>query len=406
VIDSIQELFESVTRHRMRALATSFGVFWGIFMLTLLMASGNGLRNGIETLFEGDSAYQVWMFGNRTLKPYEGLGAGRQIQFTDEDALALARSVSEIEHVTPRRGLPPTLMISYGNHTASLPGVAVYPVYSFNEKMKMVRGRWLNEFDQREGRKVAAIGRAARQVLFGNVDPVGQSIQIGGVDFIVIGEYTDAGGEEEVRRVYIPFSTLKSTFDASGKAEFLVAILREGESVERARARIMRVLSVRHRFDPSDDGAVITWFAVEQYRKLQGLMRGIDWAILAVGLGTLLSGMVGVSNILFVSVRERAKEFGVRRALGASARNVLWMVILEALGLSVIAGGLGLAAALGLIAGAGKGALDTDFFKNPTIDLTTALSALGVLIVTALVAGFFPAREAARMHPIEALRRE
>ncbi|HEX5657095.1 MAG TPA: ABC transporter permease [Polyangiales bacterium] len=406
MIDSLAELFESVTRHRMRALATSFGVFWGIFMLTLLIASGNGLRNGIETLFEGDSAYQIWMFGNRTLKPFEGLGAGRQIQFTEDDAIALARSVTEIEHVTPRRGLAPSVMISHGNNTASLPGVAVYPSYVFNEKLKILRGRWLNEFDQREARKVAVLGYAARNVLFGNADPVGQAIQIGGVDFTVIGEYTDAGGEEEVRRVYIPFSTLQSTFDASRKAEFVVALLKEGESVERARTRIMRVLSVRHRFDPSDDGAVITWFAVEAYRKMQGLMRGIDYAILAVGLGTLLSGMVGVSNILFVSVRERAREFGVRRALGASARNVLWMVIGEALGLSLLAGGLGLLAALGLIAAVQGGALNTDYFRNPQIDLTTALSALGVLVITALVAGFFPAREAARMHPIEALRRE
>jgi putative ABC transport system permease protein len=406
VIDSLHELFESVMRHRMRALATSFGVFWGIFMLTLLMASGRGLRNGIETLFEGDSVHQLWLYGNRTLRPFEGLGAGRQIQFTEDDAIALASSVTEIENVSPRRGLPPSLAISHGSHTASLPGIAIYPSYGINEKLKMVRGRWLNEFDLREARKVAAIGYSARNLLFGNEDPIGKPIQIGGVDFTVIGEYTDAGGEEEVRRVYIPFSTMARTFDATRSAEFLVASLRPEETVARARERIIRVLSVRHRFDPADDGAVITWFAVEEYRKMQSLLRGIDFAILAVGLGTLLSGMVGVSNILFVSVRERAQEFGVRRALGASARNVLWMVIGEALGLSLLAGGLGLAAALGLIASVQNGALQTEFFRDPNVDTTTVVSALGVLVVTALLAGFFPAREAARMHPIEALRRE
>jgi putative ABC transport system permease protein len=206
--------------------------------------------------------------------------------------------------------------------------------------------------------------------------------------------------------VYIPFSTLERTFDASRKAEFVNASLREGARVEVARNRIMRVLSVRHRFDPSDDGAVLAWFAVEEYQKMQSLMRGIDLAILAVGLGTLLSGMVGVSNILFVSVRERAQEFGVRRALGASARSVLWMVITEALGLSMLAGGLGLGAALALVSAGRDGAFDSAYFRAPSVDLRTGFGALGVLILTALIAGYFPARAAARMHPIEALRRE
>ncbi len=406
MIDSFRELFESISRHRMRTLATSFGVFWGIFMLTLLLASGRGLRNGIETLFEGDSVHQIWMFGNRTLQPYQGLGMGRQIQFTEEDAIALARSVPEIAAVSPRRALANSVVISHGSSTASLPGVAVYPCYGATEKLKILKGRWLNDFDQHEARKVAVIGYAARRVLFGNGEAVGQSIQLGGVDFTVVGEYTDAGGEEEVRRVYIPFSTHNRTFDASGKAEYINAVLRPGESVDNARRHIMRVLSVRHRFDPADHGAVMMWFAVEEYRKMQGLMRGIDIAILAVGLGTLLSGMVGVSNIMFVSVRERAQEFGVRRALGASARDVLWMVLGEALGLAVLAGSLGLVAALSLVAAAQGGVIDTAFFHHPSVDPNTALAALGVLVFTSLVAGYFPAREAARMHPIEALRRE
>lgn len=406
MIDALRELFESIARHRMRTLATSFGVFWGIFMLTLLLASGRGLRNGIETLFEGDSVHQVWIFGGRTLRSFEGLGAGRQIQLTEQDAVALRRSMQELDHVSPRRALAPSIPISQGTNTASLPGMAVYPTYGVTEKVKLQRGRWLNELDQRDGRKVAAIGTAARKVLFGNADPVGRAIQIGGVDFTVVGEFADAGGEEEARRVYIPFATHARTFDASGKVEFVNATLRPDEDVELARRRIARVLSVRHRFDARDDGAVMAWFAVEEYRKMQSLMRGIDLAILAVGLGTLLSGMVGVSNIMFVSVRERAQEFGVRRALGASARDVMWMVIGEALGLSLLAGGLGLSAALALIAAGRDGALDSAYFRHPSVDLATALSALGVLVATSLLAGYFPAREAARMHPIEALRRE
>jgi putative ABC transport system permease protein len=406
VIDGLSEVFESITRHRMRALATAFGVFWGIFMLTLLLAGGRGLRNGIDALFQGDSVNSVWIFGNRTLRAFEGLGEGRFIKLTVDDADALASAVDELEFVSPRRGLAPNIVIARGALTASLPGVAVYPSYGVTEKVRMVRGRWMNDHDLREGRKVVAIGSGARKILFANVDPVGQNISLGGVEFQVIGEFEDAGGEEEVRRVYLPYTSLARTFDASRQVEFVIAAIKPDASVERARARIMRVLATRHRFDPGDPGAVVTWFAVEEYRKLQNLMRGIDWAILAVGLGTLLSGMVGVSNILFVSVRERAQEFGVRRALGASASSVLWLVITEALGLALLSGGAGLLSALGVLRGLRGAQLETDFFRDPQLDLTTALGALSILVVTALVAGYFPARAAARMRPIEALRRE
>lgn len=406
MIDGLYELFDSITRHRLRALATAFGVFWGIFMLTLLLASGRGLRNGIDGIFVDNAINSVWISSFRTSLPFQGMGAGRVIQLDIDDLEAIRRGVTELHDVSPRRLNPGSITPTYRSRTAGVPVFGIYSGYQRIEKSKLARGRLINELDVARARNVALIGSGARVLLFGQGDPVGRPISLGGVAFLVIGEFTDEGGDEETRRVYIPYSTLARTFDASRRLELIAATLQPGVAADPVRRRIVRLLALRHRFDPLDDGALRLWFAQEEYKKLQTLMRGIDIGILVVGLGTLISGMIGVSNILFVSVRERAQEFGVRRALGATARSILRFVLAEALLLATLAGGLGLAVAMGLVELAVRYELRSDYFHDPRLDLSTALIALSTLIVTALVAGYFPAREAARMQPIDALRRE
>ncbi|MDB4988555.1 MAG: hypothetical protein JWN04_3733 [Myxococcaceae bacterium] len=406
MIDAFHEVYDSITRHRLRALATAFGVFWGIFMLTLLLASGRGLRNGIDGIFVDDAVNSVWIFGNRTSLPFEGMGINRVIQLNAEDLALIVRAIPELTDVTPRRLLPPSVAISHGTKTAALAVFGIYPGYARIEKTKRTRGRLINELDVERARKVVLLGETARKQLFGQTDAIGQSVTLGGVDFQVIGEFTDEGGEEETLRVYLPYTALTQTFDASRRVELVAACVRPGASIKAVQSRLIRVLARRHRFDPRDESAVRMWFAEAEYKKLQNLMRGIDVGILVVGLGTLISGMIGVSNILFVSVRERAQEFGLRRALGATASSILRLVLTEALVLATVAGGLGLMAGLGLVALALRANLRSDYFREPGLDLSTALIALSVLIVTALCAGFFPAREAARMQPIDALRRD
>jgi len=406
MIDAFAEVFDSVTRHRLRAIATAFGVFWGIFMLTLMLASGRGLRNGIDNIFVDDAVNSVWIFGGRSALPFEGLGINRTIQLNADDIDLIARAVSELMDATPRRLLPASISIAHGTRSAALSIYGIYPGYTRIEKSKRTKGRLINELDVERARKVVLLGESARKQLFGQQDAVGDTVTIGGVQFQVIGEFTDEGGEEERLRVYIPYSTLARTFDPTRKVELIAARVRPGVSTHAVQMRLLRLLSRRHSFDPRDENAVRMWFAEAEYKKLLNLMRGIDMGILVVGLGTLISGMIGVSNILFVSVRERAQEFGLRRALGATESSILRLVLTEALVLSSFAGGLGLLTGLSIVEIARRADVKSDYFRNPGLNVTTGLYALGVLVVTALCAGYFPAREAARMQPIDALRRD
>jgi putative ABC transport system permease protein len=406
MIDGLLEIFESITRHRLRTAATAFGVFWGIFMVTLLLAGGTGLRNGLNRIFESDAVNSVWIEGDRTSQVFERLGAGRQIVLNIEDVEALIEGVDELENVSPRQPLPNGITLTRGTKNVGVPVFGIFPGYSQAEKTVLTRGRLINELDLQRARKVIVLGERASELLFGRENPVGDSVDIGGTAFQVVGVFTDAGGERETRRAIIPYTALSGTFDPSGKTQFIVATLKDGVSPARARAHARRVLARKHRFSPEDAQALGLWFTEEEYRKVMMLMRGIDLAIFVVGLGTLISGMVGVSNILFVSVRERAAEFGLRRALGATPASVLRMVLAEAVLLALLAGGVGLGIGLSLVQFAQKADIKSDFFEHPNVDTRTALFALGVLVLTSLLAGYFPAREAARANPIDALRRE
>ncbi|MFT3921314.1 MAG: ABC transporter permease [Myxococcales bacterium] len=401
----MREVLESIARRPLRSLATAFGVYWGILMLTVLLGGGKGLRNGIEKMFAGDAVNSVWAFTGRTSEPFEGLGSGRQIRLREDDVEAVIRSVDALENVSPRTQVP-ALPIVHGTRNATLPFYAVYPAYAVTEKTTAIHGRLLNQLDLDRRRKVIVIGDKATPLLFGNDNPVGKIVTIGGLEFRVVGEFEDPGQGDEGRRVYMPYTTLAETFDASRKVDVMVGTLKRGYTPEAAREALARLLARRHRFAIHDHAAFDAWFAEREYRRVESLMTGIDWAILLVSLGTLLSGMVGVSNILFVSVRERAKELGLRRALGATSFSILLLVLAEALMLALVSGGLGLASGMGLVRLAQSPELGSELFVNPSVDLRAALLALAMLVATALVAGFFPAREAARMRPIDALRRE
>lgn len=404
MIDLLVEVFEGVARHRMRAAATAFGVFWGILMLVVLLGGGRGLRNGLDKLFADTATNAAWINVNRTSVAFEGLGAGRQLMLTIDDVEAVARGVPELENVSPRHSAPAGLTFTRGTRNGAFPTYGIYPGYSVVERTQVLRGRLLNELDVARARRVVILGSRVVQTLFGSGEAVGQQVDIGGVPFLVVGTFTDAGDEGELRRVFMPYSTLAQTFDARRVVNVMTATLRPGASPERATARIRRLLARRKRFDPDDRVAADAWFAEREFKKFVTLMRGIDIAVIVVGLGTLVSGMVGISNIMFVSVRERTAEFGLRRALGATPATVMAMVLSEAVALALVAGGLGLLVGVGLVEAARRAELRSDYFRDPSIDLRTALTALGVLVATAVVAGYFPAREAARLNPNEALR--
>lgn len=404
MIDLLAEVFEGVARHRMRAAATAFGVFWGILMLVVLLGGGRGLRNGLDKLFADTATNAAWINVNRTSVGFEGLGAGRQLTLSIDDVEAVARGIPELDNVSPRHSAPAGLTFTRGTRNGAFPTYGIYPGYSVVERTQILRGRLLNELDVARARRVVILGSRVVQTLFGAGEAVGQQVDIGGVPFLVVGTFTDAGDEGELRRVFMPYSTLAQTFDARRLVNVMTATLRPGASPERVTARVRRLLARRKRFDPDDRAAADVWFAEREFKKFVTLMRGIDIAVIVVGLGTLVSGMVGISNIMFVSVRERTAEFGLRRALGATPATVMAMVLSEAVALALVAGGLGLLVGVGLVEAARRAELRSDYFRDPSIDLRTALTALGVLVATAVVAGYFPAREAARLNPNEALR--
>ncbi|MET0284757.1 MAG: ABC transporter permease [Polyangiales bacterium] len=400
------EIIEGVTRHRVRAAATAFGVFWGIFMLAMLLGGGRGLRNGFERLFQNSAISAMWAEAGHTTKSFQGLGPGRKLQLEIGDIDALKKSIPELLDISPRQLLPVSESVRRGGRVVSLPVYGVYASFAKVEMTQAVRGRALNELDNERSRRVVIVGSRARELLFGDASPVGEHVGIGGIDFTIVGEYHDACSEDERRRIYMPYSTLVRSFDGGAGVQTITATIRPDADPQQVRASVLRVMGRRHRFDATDVAALDVFFLAEEFKRLQMLLYGIDIAIFTVGFGTLLSGMVGVSNILFVSIRERAREFGVRRALGASASTILMMVIAEALMLALFAGGLGLLAALGAIKGLQSLAIDSPLFTHPDVDGSAIAGALGILVVTALFAGYFPAREAARMTPIEALRQE
>jgi putative ABC transport system permease protein len=404
-METLREALQSIVRYRQRALATSFGVFWGVFIVTVLQAGGEGLRQGLSRLY-GDSAKSlVWIWSDRTTVGHHGLAAGRSVPLRLAELEMLAREVPELENLSPRLALPPTTQVSHGLRTATPQVIGVYPPYPVMEQLVVTRGRWLSALDMRDRRRVAVVGVAALPALFGPEDPLGQRIMVGGAPFEVVGVYDDPGGGLEAQRVYVPFPAIATSSARDQRVQVVVGTLRDDAAVPEARHRLQTLLAFSLGISPEDKRAVGAWFAAEQYRRLMALMRGIAIAIVLVGLGTLFSGMVGVSNILFVTVRERAQEFGIRRALGASAGSIVRLVLTEACLLSGLAGSAGLGAAAFAVHAAREAGIETDYFRDPRIDFSATWLTLLALCASALLAGWFPAREAARMHPVEALTR-
>jgi len=345
----------------------------------------------------------VW--SDRTTLAYHGLAAGRSVPLRVGELRTLQQNLPELENISPRLPLPPSTQVSHGLRTSNPQVFGVYPAYSVLEQTTTLSGRWLNDLDLRESRRVAVVGVATLSVLFGTEEPLGQKLSIAGAPFTVVGVFDDPGGGMETQRVYVPFSAIASTTSRDQRVQVIVGTLRDDASIPHTRHKIGTLLAGQLGFSREDVRAAGGTAPRRTRRRLAALMRGIGIAIVIVGLGTLLSGMVGVSNILFVTVRERAQEFGIRRALGASAGSIVRLVLTEACMLSVLSGGAGLGAAVLAVRLAQRAGIETDYFRDPRIDFTATWITLGALSASALVAGWFPAREAARMHPVEALSR-
>ena len=403
-LDKWQEIFNSIRRHPLRTILTALGVFWGIFMLVLLLGAGQGLQNGVEHEFRDDATNSVWIRRGVTSVPYQGLPKGRRIKFTNEDYDLLAEHFNEVDQVTGRFYLSGDQTITFNRKSLSYPVRAVHPGHRYLENTIMESGRFINETDIKEYRKVAVIGKVAQKDLFGETPPLGQNIKIGGIMYTVTGTYSDTGGDDEMRIIYIPISTAQKVYSGTNEIHQLMFTTKDMElpAIQQLQEEVRGTFARRHQFDVSDRKALYIFGAAEEYQKFMNLFAAIRAFVWFVGLGSIIAGVIGVSNIMLIIVKDRTKEIGIRKALGAPPRSIIMMILQESILITSVAGYLGLLAGVGAISL--MESIAVEYFRNPRVDLGVGIIATLVLVVSGALAGLMPARKAAQINPIVAMR--
>jgi putative ABC transport system permease protein len=408
-LDRWREILEILWRRKLRTLLTALSVSWGIFMLVILLGAGNGLSNGAEAEFSRDATNAVWVNAGRLSKPFEGQPIGKFVRFHMDDYQLVKDQVAIADRRSARWEGPGSLSVTRGSRNASYPVRGVHPDHEGIEKSIIVEGRYLNDEDIAQRRKVAIIGIKVRDNLFApGEEVVGSAIRVGNAWFTVVGLFREEDEESEEQTIYIPVTTSHLVYDAAGNVHRLVFTVGDtsAEKTDAVVEGLRRQLASRHHFSPEDKRAVFIWNSQEMSERFHGLFRGIRSFIWIIGLGTILAGVVGVSNIMLISVQERTREIGVRKAVGAPPASIVLMIVEEALAITVVSGYSGLVAGIGLLTVAQKVLPPTPFFRRPDVDLGVALGATAVLVAAGVLAGLFPALRAARINPIAALRVE
>jgi putative ABC transport system permease protein len=406
-LDRWQEIFEVIRTNKLRSTLTGLAVAWGIFMLVILLGAGTGLQNGVSYMFRDDAVNSIWVWPGMTEEPYQGLSPGRRIKF-DNDDYDNVKNMESVDHISGRFNPGRSLIVSYGDESASFDIRAVHPDHLLLEKTIIDKGRYINDLDIKGNRKVAVIGVEVAKQLFKGQDSVGEYIVVAGIPYRIIGIFRDEGGENELRKIYIPLTTAQLTFSGGSRVDqllFTVGDASEKES-KQIEEEVKRTLAARYKFSVEDKGALRVRNGLEDYERIMGIIHGINLFVWLIGIGTIVAGVVGVSNIMLISVKERTKEIGIRKALGATPWSIVSQIILESLLITGVSGYLGLMAGIGLLEATKSMLPPTDFFRQPEVDLRVALSAIVVLIISGGLAGFFPARQAAKVNPVVALRDE
>ena len=412
--DHWREIYEALRGNKMRTFLTAFGVFWGIFMLMVMLASGNGLWNGVSQGFSSEATNGVYVWTQRTSKPWRGMPTGRQVQFDTGDVEALRAQVPEADAICPRNqlgGFRGGNNVTRGTKTGAFSIMGDVPEFMRVHPLIMTGGRFLNRLDLDERRKVAVIGTRVREVLFDkNENPLDQSIRINGVTFRVIGTFkpVQAGedSDEQTQMIVVPFTAFQSAFHYGDRVGWFALLPKDGIAGAVVETKALAVLKERHRIAPDDARALGHYNSEIEFNKITGLFTGIRALVWIVGIGTLAAGVIGVSNIMLVIVRERTNEIGVRRAVGATPFSITAQIIFESLILTTLAGYLGLVAGVGVVELIGRAiaASPSEMFRNPEVPFDSALMTLAILVVSGVLAGLIPARRAVKISPVEALR--
>jgi putative ABC transport system permease protein len=405
-MEFLDELWSTIRRNKLRTLLTGLSVAWGTFMLVLLLGAGRGLENGVEWEFRDDAVNSIWFFTGRTSIPFAGRGPGRDVRFDNDDFDALSREIPNIEHLTGRFWLYGEFSVRYRDRHAAFDILGAHPDQRFLEKTLMTSGRYLNDRDIAERRKVAVIGDLVRSALFREEDPIGKYVEIRGLAYRVVGVFKDVGGEAELRKVYVPITTAQLVYNQPGRIHAMAftvgnADFAQSQTMEQDARRL---LSERLDVSPSDLLALRSRNDLERFTKLTAVFTWINGFVWFVGIGTMLAGMISVSNIMLISVAERTREIGIRKAIGATPGSLVRMVLFEAILITAVSGYSGLVAGVGLVELIAPRTAETPFLRSPEVDIRVALIATALIVAAGALAGFVPARRAARVNPIVALR--
>lgn len=417
MIDLWQEIYGTIKRNKLRTFLTGFAVAWGIFMLIVLLGAGNGIIHAFEENSAQQALNSIRVYPGYTTKPYDGLKEGRWIQLDNRDLedtqTQFPDNVIEVGATLYQSATD----ISYGAEYVNLSLLGVYPNYIEVEAVKTAAGRFINQTDIKERRKVIVLHKKSAEILFGktHTSPIGKFVNAGGIAYQVIGLYNDEGSSEPSNAI-IPFSTLQVIYNKGNKLNNIVFTTKNLTSEadnEAFEAKYRQVIGTNQRFDPTDDGAIWLWNRFTNYLRSQKSIFILRIAIWIIGIFTLLSGIIGVSNIMLITVRERTHEFGIRKALGAKPRSILWLIIVESVTITTVFGYIGMVAGIGLTEWANTvfgsqtvdaGLFEAKMFSDPTVDIRIAIQATLTLIVAGTLAGLFPALKAVTIRPIEALR--
>jgi putative ABC transport system permease protein len=408
-LDKWQEIFATIKKNKLRTILTGFSVAWGIFMLIILLGSGKGLENGFDQQFAQAAKNAIWIWSGRTSIAHNGINPGREIRFTNDDYDNLKNNIAEREYISGRFNIWWGNQITYKNEIHSFGIRNVHPDYEFIEELTITEGRFVNQLDIKNTRKVAVISTLVRDVLFKDeaAEALGKYILLNGIPFQVVGFFTDASrNENNMRLIYTPISTAQMVFSGGNRLHHLSLTINAStiEESKEAEKNIRNRLAAVHNFNPDDKRAVGTYNTFENYMQMQTILSGIRFFIWIIGIGTIIAGIVGISNIMIIVVKERTKEIGIRKALGATPMSVISLVMLESVLITTFSGYIGLVLGVGLLEL--MSGISSDFFTNPSADFSIAISATILLIVAGAFAGFVPARRAARIKPIDALRDE
>ncbi len=413
--DRWKEIIEVLSGNWFRTVLTAFGVFWGIFILIILLAAGKGFENGVNMEFGDTATNTMFMWTRTATKAYQGMPKNRRFNYNLSDVEDIRQNVSDLRYVSPRNqlgGFNGANNVVRGIKTGGFDIYGDYPEIIKQEPMDITSGRFINYNDINQNRKVAIIGEGVRSSLYEKDEKfLGTYIKIQGVNFMVIGTYkkknNDGDGEEGQKQIYVPFTAFSQAFNRGDRVGWMAITAIDGTPITNIKEKIFNIVRKNHKIHPDDERAVGHFDLFQEYSRVQRLFTAIRVIAYFVGILVLLSGIIGVSNIMLIVVKERTREIGIRRALGASPWNIRGQILTESVFLTIISGMAGIVFSSFLIylinlAMASSGPVD--MFANPSVNLGVVTSALTILIISGLFAGFIPAQNAIKIKPIEALR--